>query len=195
MVVLRRFPAQYLSRRWLMRLVMGALAGWLLFNQVGAEEFDEYAVKAAYLYNFTKYVEWPPEAFASPEAPLLICIAGDNPFGKALTSLVGKRVDNRPVEVRLLPTATGIEHCHVLYLGQVDQGRFKAWLAKLGPLPILTVGDSGDFALAGGMIGLVKTNQRIRFTINLAATRLAGLRLSSQLLKLATILDQGGKES
>lgn len=70
------------------------LLGGLLLNKAWAAEFDEYAVKAAYLYNFAKFVEWPPEAFASDDAPLWICIAGANPFGDALTMLSGKRVEN-----------------------------------------------------------------------------------------------------
>ncbi len=76
-----------------------------------------------------------------------------------------------------------------MFISRAEQGRFKALLAKLGRLPILTISDIGDFAQAGGMIGLVETNQRIRFDINLAATRQANLKLSSQLLKLATIVN------
>lgn len=154
-----------------------------------AAEFDEYAVKAAYLYNFAKFAEWPPGAFAGPDAPLSICIAGDSPFGDALTSLSGKIVQSHPVEARHLPTATGLEKCHIVFVGRAEQGRFKAMLAKLARLPILTVSDIGDFARAGGMIGLVETDQRIRFDINLTAVRQANLKLSSQLLKLATIVE------
>ncbi len=154
-----------------------------------ASEFDEYAVKAAYLYNFAKFVEWPSEAFADAAAPLSICIAGENPFGGALDTLTGKRVEDRLVAVRHVPAATGLEECHIVYIGRTEQGRFKAVLAKLARLPILTVGDIADFAQEGGMIGLVEAEQRIRFNINLAATRQANLKLSSQLLKLATIVE------
>lgn len=154
-----------------------------------ASEFDEYAVKAAYLYNFAKFVEWPSGAFASADAPLSICIAGDNPFGGALDALSGKMVESRPVTVRHIPAATGLEKCHIVYIGRSEQGRFKAVLTKLARLPILTVGDIADFAQEGGMIGLVEAEQRIRFNINVAVTRQANLKLSSQLLKLATIVE------
>lgn len=185
------------GRRWLVALQRGwrVAAAGLLFGGLSlggnawAGEFDEYAVKAAYLYNFAKYVEWPSEAFAGADAPLWICVAGDNPFGGALDTLSGKMVESRPVAVRHIPAATGLEKCHIVYIGRSEQGRFKAVLTKLARLPILTVGDIADFAQEGGMIGLVEAEQRIRFNINLAAARQANLKLSSQLLKLATIVE------
>lgn len=187
------FAAGRIARVWFRRC--WAVAVCLLLNVTlpasgaRASEFDEYAVKAAYLYNFAKFVEWPSGAFANADAPLSICIAGDNPFGGALDSLSGKMVESRPVAVRHVPAATGLEKCHIVYIGRAEQGRFKAVLAKLARLPILTVGDIADFAQEGGMIGLVEAEQRIRFNINLAATRQANLKLSSQLLKLATIVE------
>ncbi|HRD68152.1 MAG TPA: YfiR family protein [Candidatus Competibacter sp.] len=168
------------------------LASLLLTGPLGsawANEFDEYAVKAAYLYNFAKYVEWPPEAFANAGAPLSICIAGNNPFGDALAALSGKTVETHPVEVRLIPAAMGFDRCHIVFVGRTEQSRFKILLAKLARLPVLTVSDIGDFARSGGMIGLVEADQRIRFDINLTAARQANLKLSSQLLKLATIIE------
>lgn len=165
-------------------LVLGGPSG-----NARAAEFDEYAVKAAYLYNFAKFVEWPPGAFASADAPLLICIVGVNPFGDALAALVDKMVDSHPVEVRHIPVAMDLEPCHVVFLNGMEQLKYKALLAKLARQPILTVSDISDFAQAGGMIGLIEADQRIRFDINLNATRRANLKLSSQLLKLATIVE------
>lgn len=177
------------SRCWLRVAANLLLSGLLLAGSAWAAEFDEYAVKAAYLYNFAKFVEWPPETLADADTPLRICIAGDNPFGGALATLSDKTVGSHRVEVRLVPATTGLDKCHIVFIGRAEQGRFKALLAKLGRLPILTVSDIGDFAQAGGMIGLVEADQRIRFDINLAATRQANLKLSSQLLKLATIVE------
>ena len=171
------------------RLLVGLFALLSGLPPTQADNGSEYRLKAAFLYNFAKYVEWPPGAFASADAPLLICIAGANPFGDALASLSGKTVESHPVEVRPIPAATGLEPCHIVFVGRAEQGRFKGLLAKLGRLPILMVSDIDGFAQAGGMIGLVETEQGIRFNINLAVTRQAGLKLSSQLLKLATIVD------
>ncbi|MCB1823637.1 MAG: YfiR family protein [Candidatus Competibacteraceae bacterium] len=164
------------------------LVGSLLSGAAWASRFDEYAVKAAYLYNFAKFVEWPPEAFSATDSPLVICIAGDNPFGAALEALRDKVVESRSVEVRHMPTATGLDRCNVVFIGRAEQGRFKTVLAGIAHLPILTVSDISDFAQAGGMIGLFETGQHIRFNINITAARRANLKLSSQLLKLATIV-------
>ncbi|MDG4597851.1 MAG: YfiR family protein [Candidatus Contendobacter sp.] len=168
------------------------LLGGLLLGGVWGAEFDEYAIKAAYLYNFAKFVEWPPEAFASNDAPLWICIVGANPFGDALIMLSGKRVEDHPVEVRHLPAATGLDQCHIVFIGRLEQGQFKTVLARLARLPVLTVSDINDFARMGGMIGLVEADQRIRFDINLVTAQRANLKLSSQLLKLASIVEQNG---
>lgn len=184
------------SRCWLAPLwrygqmmVALLLGGLLLGSSAWASEFDEYVVKAAYLYNFAKFVEWPPNVFVTTDTPLSICIAGDNPFGEALGSLSGKTVESHPVEIHLIPTATGLDRCHIVFMGRAEQGRYKTVLAKLARLPILTVSDINGFAQEGGMIGLIEADQRIRFNINLTATRQAGLKLSSQLLKLATIVE------
>jgi YfiR/HmsC-like len=180
------------ARRLAARLIGMAtllLSGLLPGGAALASEFDEYAVKAAYLYNFAKYVEWPPEAFVSLDAPLLICVAGDNPFGGALDTLSGKLVESHPVVVRATPTAASFDKCHIVFISRAEQGRFKPLLTKLARLPILTVSDITDFARSGGMIGLTEADQRIRFDINLTVARQANLKLSSQLLKLATIVE------
>lgn len=171
-----------------MVLILLLLDGLSLGN-ARASEFDEYAVKAVYLYNFAKYVEWPLGMFTSANAPLLICIAGDNPFGDALTTLSGKMIESHLVEIRGLSVTTDLASCHIVFVSRAEQGRFKTLLAKLARQPILTVSDISDFAQAGGMIGLVEVDQRIHFNINLNATRQARLKLSSQLLKLATIVE------
>jgi len=177
---------------WCRRIVVLAtllIGGLGLASSAWSGEFDEYAIKAAYLYNFAKFVEWPTAAFASDTAPLMICIAGENPFGDALTTLSNKLVENHTVVVRHLPAATGLDKCHIVFIGRAEQSHFKSILAKLAPFPVLTVSDIDDFAQDGGMIGLVEAEQRIRFNINLAVTRQANLKLSSQLLKLATIVN------
>lgn len=131
---------------WLAVAPKWLLGGLLLAVELQAGEFDEYAVKAAYLYNFAKFVEWPAEAFADPTAALTICIAGDNPFGDALATLSGKMVESHAVMVRHIPAATGLDQCHIVFIGRAEQGRIKPLLAKLARLPILTVSDSSDFA-------------------------------------------------
>jgi hypothetical protein len=178
------------GRRGLIIAAKLLLSGMLLAGSAWAAEFDEYAVKAAYLYNFAKFVEWPPETFATADAPLWICVVGDNPFGDALASLSGKKVASHPVEVRALPATANLNPCHLAFISRSEQERFKALLTKLHRLPILTVSDIRDFAQDDGMIGLIEADQRIRFNINLSVARQSGLKLSSQLLKLAHIVEQ-----
>ncbi|MGB5063131.1 MAG: YfiR family protein [Candidatus Competibacter sp.] len=170
--------------RWLTFLIAA-----LLTRPLWSEAYSEYAVKAAYLYNFAKFVEWPPGAFSKNDAPLVICIAGDNPFGDTLTVISNKTVDNHPVEVRNTSVMASFDRCHIIFISRAEQGRFKTVLAKLARLPILTVSDISGFAQFGGMIELFEAEQRIRFNININAARQANLRLSSQLLKLATIVN------
>ena len=134
------------NRCWLRVAVDLLLSGLILAGSAWAAEFDEYAVKAAYLYNFAKFVEWPPETFADADAPLRVCIAGDNPFGGALATLSDKTVGSHRVEVLLVPATTGFDQCHIVFISRAEQGRFKTLLAKLGRLPILTISDIGDFA-------------------------------------------------
>lgn len=171
------------------RLLAFWLAALLLAGGAWGGEFDEYAVKAAYLYNFAKYVEWPSAVFTRSDAPMAICIVGENPFGVALSALAGKTVGSHPVEVRPVSSGTELEKCHIVFISQAEQGRARALVSRLAHLPILTVSDIDDFARSGGMIGLVEAEQRIRFDINLATARQANLKLSSQLLKLATIVE------
>lgn len=184
-----------LGRPWLIGAAGLLLNGLDPGIAAWANGFDEYAVKAAYLYNFAKFVEWPLQSFDRADAPLLICITGANPFGEALASLADKTVEHHPVEVRHQPDAANLEHCHIVFVSRAEPGRWTAVRDRCGGLPILTVSDIGDFVRQGGMIGLVESDQRIRFDINLAAARQAGLRLSSQLLKLAmTVIQTRGND-
>ena len=155
---------------------------------------DEYAIKAAYLYNFAKFVEWPPSAFTGDDAPLHICIINDNPFGDALASLRGKTVGSHAVSVQALPSHSDGSGCHIVFISRSQEPRLRNLLATFSKRPALTVSDIEDFAQRGGIIGLIEVEQRIQFAINLAAMRRAGLKLSSQLLKLAIIVDEGNKE-
>lgn len=161
----------------------------LLTRSLRSEIYDEYTVKAAYLYNFTKFVEWPPGTFPATDSPLVICVSSENPFGGALATLHGKTVADHPVEVRLISLAARLDRCHVIFIGRTNQGNFKTVLTKLARLPILTVSDINDFTQSGGIIELFDENQRIRFSINITVARQANLKLSSQLLKLAVIVD------
>ncbi len=151
----------------------GILALFLLAMPLAAQGgAGEYQVKAAFLFNFAKFVEWPDGSFKSPTDGIHICVLGDNPFGTALSDvLAGKKVNDRPlVGVRILEV------------------KLRAILAATGPAGILTVGDSDNFALDGGVIGFRVEDGRVRLEINLKAAENAQVQISSKLLSLAQIV-------
>ena len=148
-----------------------------------AESPLEYQVKAAFLLNFTRFVDWPPEAFPNSEAPFTICIYGGDPFGGALERTVeGETVNGRPVAIRRIGLSQP-HACQVVFADR-QQKDVSRLLAGLGA-GVLTVGETDQFLREGGMIAFHLENRRVRFDINQSAATRAGLRLSSKLLSVA----------
>jgi hypothetical protein len=151
----------------------------------------EYQVKAAFLYNFSQFIEWPASALPGTQ-PLIIGVLGEDPFGAYLDELVrGERVSNHPLIVRRFHQVAEIRTCHILFISQSEANRLEQILTYLKGRNILTVGDIENFAGRGGMIRFVTENNRIRFGINLAAARDANLTISSKLLRAAEIVRSG----
>jgi len=168
---------------------LGLSLVWLLTGGGGrTQEFQpsEYQLKAAYLFNFAKFVEWPPEAFAETNSPIVIGILGENPFGTDLDRTIGNRtVGNRSLavrEIRSLPEAT---NCHLLFISRSEKQHLPETLQGLRGGSVLTVGETERFTEAGGMIQFVPRGNKIRFLINDEAARNVGLKISSKLLSLA----------
>ncbi|MGH7516641.1 MAG: YfiR family protein [Gemmatimonadales bacterium] len=148
----------------------------------------EYQIKAAYLLNFIRYVEWPPSVFEGTEASLNVCVVGRDPFGDVLDrTMAGRRIGGRPLRV-LRPARPAGDTCHVAFIGRTTAAAREAWLAALQDEPTLTVGESAGFAEAGGMIAFVIVDETVRFEINVEAVRSGGLQISSRVLTLATRL-------
>jgi hypothetical protein len=155
---------------------------------------SEYELKAAFLFNFAQFVEWPPAAFATPDAPLIIGVLGSDPFGGRLEEVVrGEVVLGHPLEVRRYDRIEDVENCHILFLGRSEGSNLEGILSRLRFRPILTVGEADQFARAGGMIGFVMDRNRIRLRINRGAAEAANLVLSSRLLRPAEIIGTGGR--
>lgn len=147
---------------------------------------SEYAVKAAFLYNFAKFVDWPADAFRGPRDPMVLCLLGEDPFGRELDQTVGgKTVLGRQLVVRRLATPAGLEECHILFVSSSEAPRFGQVLAAVGDRAVLTVGEGEAFGRAGGIISFVVRQSRVRFQIDRAAAARAGLDISSHLLELA----------
>jgi hypothetical protein len=158
---------------------MGAATG------ARADELAEYQVKVAFLYNFAKFVEWPDRVFTGPAAPMSFCVMGDDPFGDALDSIKGKTVKERKVAVKRISDISDAGSCHVLFISSSEDGRLEEIISTLGQGPVLLVGDMDRFARRGGMIKFRVENNKVAFEINAGTAKGAGLKISSQLLKLA----------
>lgn len=149
----------------------------------------EYRVKAAYLLNFSRYVEWPAEAFASPAAPVVICVVGSNPFGRELDrAAAGQTSHGRPLVIRQVDNAGRARGCHMAFIGDREWRQEPGSIESLLERGTLTVGESERFARDGGVIGFLPRDGTIRFAVNVAARDRAGVRISSRVLTLATAL-------
>lgn len=164
--------------------VLALTSSALISNCAAAEPALEYQVKAAFLLNFTKFIEWPPSAFANAQAPLEICILGKDPFGHVLDDVVqGEVVNGRKIQVRRIAEPPALQTCQVLFVDPALKD-LRGILASLAPM-VLTVSDGERFTSEGGMIGLVVDNRRVRFDINRTAADNGSLKLSSRLLSVA----------
>lgn len=142
----------------------------------------EYRVKAVYLFNFLKFIEWPPGTTGSP---LVIGVLGHDPFREALDSVVrGRTVKGRPVEIRRYSKRAQVKGCNILFIGHGDFERFGVPMQP----GLLTVGESRGFLRSGGIIDFYLEDHRVHFEIEPSVARSAGLHLSSQLLKLGKML-------
>ncbi|MBZ0157520.1 MAG: YfiR family protein [Alphaproteobacteria bacterium] len=153
-------------------------------------EGGEYRVKAAFLYNFLKFTEWPPAAFPPDSTSLTLCFLGENPFGENLDDLKSKSVGGKRLAVRYLLSAPNAKGCHLLFIAASEKGNLAQTLEALRGLPLLTIGDSEGFAQKGVMINMYIEEERVRFEVNLKTVKKAGLRLDSRLLKLARIVQE-----
>lgn len=150
---------------------------------------QEYQVKAAFLYNFAKFVEWPPSSFKDTQAPLIICILGNDPLKAALDDLKDKRVEGRPVAVKKISTIEQAEGCHMLFISSSEKDNLSQIAKAVQSKKILTVGDTKGFAHSGVMINLILIDNKIGFEINPSAAERASLKISSKLLKLGRIVN------
>jgi uncharacterized protein DUF4154 len=162
----------------------------LAFNTLTGQEgpVDEYKLKAAVLYNLTYFVEWPGAA-SSRQAPIVLCILGQDPLARSIASTIPKETGgDRPVLVRQLQSDKEFSGCHILYVGSSERKSAAHIFASLSGSSTLTVGEMAQFAAQGGMIQFSLEDQRVRFDINLNATSRAGLKISSKLLALSQIV-------
>jgi hypothetical protein len=173
--------------------IVGLSLVWLLAVGGGRAQESaptEYQLKAAFILNFAKFVEWPPAAFAEPASPIVLGILGNNPFGDALERTIqDKTINNRPLVIKGLRTSAEATNCHILFISASEEARLQEIFDGLRGASVLTVGEAANFIQKGekgGMINFFRQGNKIRFQINEVAAKKVELKISSKLLSLAS---------
>jgi len=175
----RRSPRRVL---WVLGMLVVVLSG----TRAQSPTAGEYQVKAAFLYNFAKFVEWPPGSFSDASAPLRICVLGRDPFGEELRSITReKTVNAHKLQVDQVADLQMARTCHILFVASSEKAQLAQILEGLRGTDALTVGDTKGFVEQGGMINFVLGNNRVQFEVNRKAAEQAGLKISSKLLSVA----------
>ena len=171
------------------RATLTLLLGLLLAGSPGRAQNappSESQVKAAFLFNFAKFVEWPASSFADAKAPLCIGVLGESPFGPDLEQFVrDKSINNRSITVKECHTLDEAKNCHLLFISVSEKKRLPEIFAGLAGTNVLTVSETEEFIQDGGMINLFREGNKFRFEINDPAAKKAGLKIDSKLLELS----------
>jgi hypothetical protein len=170
-------------------LVVGTLSNAVM--KAYCQGPTEYEVKAAFIYNFAKFVEWQPDAFMGHPQTIVIGIIGDDPFGDVLDQTVkDKLVNNKKLEIHRFKSNEPPVGCQILFICPSEKQNLSAILKKVQGQNVLLVGDMEGFARSGGIINLVMTDGKVHFEINMSAAERSGLKISSRMLKLAQIIKE-----
>lgn len=184
---------RYLRSLWAIFLAATFLVAFGEAVSAARKTLPEYEAKAKLLLAITRYVAWPEDAFASPDAPIVLGIWGEDPFGRFLDrEIAGKTRGGRPFELRRLERLTELEDCHILFVSATERERQGALLKTLGDRPVLTVGETDDFLDTGGGIRILIADGQMRYDINRKATRGARLRIEARLLGNAREIRSAG---
>jgi hypothetical protein len=180
------------GRLLLLLLLGGGFIGWRgsIPESMAAESASlEYKVKAAFLYNFAKFIEWPTNRFPEPDSPIIIGVVGEDPFGSILDDTVkGKTINGRPFLIRRLARGKDLKQCHLLFMSRSLNQDIEIILAGLKSQSVLTVSEAEQFARRGGMIALLIVDNTVKFEINLDTTEAAGLKVSAKLASVARVI-------
>jgi hypothetical protein len=184
-----RLKAPTAMRRALLTLALTCLSAAGLCPARAHADSAEYRVKAAFLYNFSKFVEWPSSAFGGGDRPFVIGVLGNDPFGADLNRAVeGKMADGRPFAVRRYKRAADVQSCQILFVSESEKNKVAKLADGLENAHTLIVGDTDGFIQRGGAINFFLEDKKVRFEINPDAVSRAGLKVSSKLLALAKIV-------
>lgn len=146
---------------------------------------QEYQLKAAFLVNFAKFITWPAQAFPPGQQEFVLCVAGDNPFGAALSGIENKTIGGRPIRTVQVDSLKKVPTCHLLFVSRSEEANLGQLSAEAGRQAIVTVSDIADFVKTGGHIEFLIKGSRLSFAINHSAMKVQGIQASSSLLDLA----------
>lgn len=153
----------------------------------GSSQPSEYQIKAAFLYNFANFVEWPESAFSAENSPIVLGVLGKDPFGRILKAAEGKKIQGRKLTIKRFDAFADLEFCHILFICSSEKEEIKKIIAKIDRSGVLTVGDTDGFTENGGIINFFKADNKVRFEINMDSAKAGNLVISSKLLSLARI--------
>ena len=187
---------------------VGVLIGitWLLSamalgghaEALDSSDSSEYLIKAGFIYNFAKLVEWPTASFAQPDSPIVIGILGEDPFGATLDRIVAdKKINGRGFAVKRVKWSRDfkdLRDCNILFVSSSEKEHIESVIDAMKGLPILTIGDAPGFAKRGGIINFMLEDNKVRFEVNVEAAKHADLTISSRLLTLARIVQQAAAD-
>jgi hypothetical protein len=172
------------SRRYLQPILCLLLALGMI-GRAEAEDVDPWRLRAAFLYNFSQFIEWPAEAFADAAAPFNICVLGPNRFGNTLNALEKRTVRGHPISTLSIARPADARGCHILYLADARASAGKSWTNLLGSAPVLVVGDTEESRDTGTGISFIEQGGKLRWAINLGILRPLNLKVSAKLLEIA----------
>jgi hypothetical protein len=165
------------------------LGSGLFFLSAQKPPAREYQLKAAFLFNFSQFAEWPGHTFSGSNAPIVIGILGEDPFGNYIDEIVkGEEVQGRPLIIQRYHSIEEIKTCHILFIRPHKTIKQESILSGLKGRSILLVGEDSDFIKEGGMIRFSMVDNKIHFQINPEAAKGVGITISSKLLRLAEIV-------
>lgn len=177
-----------------------ALAAALLVSnawwcpEARAQPPSEYHVKAVFLYNFAKFIEWPPHLSGDGNDPIALCVVGEDPFGEVLEQTIqGKTVNGHELVIERFKRGQDARGCQIAFISSSERARLRPLLESLKGTSVLTVGETQGFAQLGGVINFTVEDNNVRFEVNVEAAERAGLRISSKLLSLAKIVKDEGR--
>jgi hypothetical protein len=177
-----------LSLRPLIFLALAAASAWPAELRAQSAILREYEIKAAYLYNFIRYIDWPADTLPPAGGRITIGIVGDNPFGTAIDPLNGKQIKGCTLVVKQIVEAKDLEQCQIVFICASEKLRLQEIFGELKESKALTVSEIDGFASKGGIINFIYERNKVRFEINPDTAKRAGLNVSSELLKLARLV-------